>query len=91
LAARDTVKKPLLILFICGWAFMMLSFSGFYDTRRTSLAWHRYHDAPSDATRREIEHSKRLDRREIVIWEAALGTVLIWPVVALTRLTKRQP
>ena len=91
LAARGTVKKPLLILFICGWAFMMLSFSGLYDTRRTALAWHHYHDMRSDATRREIEDAKRLDRREILMWETALGTVLIWPVVALVRLTKKHP
>jgi len=69
----------------------MLSFSGLYDTRRTALAWHRYHDALSDATWRGIQDAKGLDRREILIWEAVLGTVLIWPVIALARPSKKQP
>ena len=68
----------------------MFSFPGLYDTRRTALAWHRYHDAPSDATRSEVEHAKRLDRREILLWEVGLGTVLIWAAVALARRTKIQ-
>lgn len=69
---------------------MMLIFPGLHDTRRMALAVQRYHEAPSDATRAELEDAKRLDRGEILIWEAALGVVLIWPVVALVRLAEKQ-
>ena|SRR5947209_6364656 len=90
LAEHDVVKKMILIVFISGWAFMMLSFSGLYDNHRTALAWHRYNDAPSETTRREIRDAKSLDRREILLWEVALGTVLIWPVIAVFRLSKKE-
>jgi hypothetical protein len=83
-----TMKKFLLILFISVCGCVMVGCPGLYDTRRTRVAWRHYHDAPSETTRRELHDAKRLDRREILVWEAILGAALIGAFVALVRVSK---
>ena len=83
------MKKWSLIIFIAFWLFLMLALSGGYDGRRTAAAWRRHYEAPSETTLEEIQAAKRSDRWHIVSCEGILGTVLIWPVIALARLSRR--
>jgi len=84
------MKKWGLIFFISFWLLVMLVFSGGYDSRETARAWHNYHEAPSDTTLKELQDAKKLDRWHIFVCEMVLGAVLIWPVIALIRHSKRE-
>ncbi len=84
------MKKWSLILFIAFWLLLMLAFSGGYDSHSTAVAWRHHHDAPSEATLKELNAAKRSDRWHILGYEVILGTALIWPVIALVRLARKE-
>ena len=68
----------------------MIAFSGGYDTRRTAAAWHNYLETPNETTLKELRDAKRSDRWQIFVCELVLGGVLIWPVIALVRLSNKE-
>jgi hypothetical protein len=84
------MKKWTLILFISFWIFLMVAVSGDYNSSRTAVAWYRYHTAPSEMTLKEFQDAKRSDRWHILVCELILGGVLVWPVIALIHLSKRE-
>ena len=84
------MKKWTLIFFISFWLLLMIIIPGSYDSRGTAVAWHDYHEAPSETTLKEFQDAKRSDRWHIFVCELVLGGVLVWPVIALVRLSKRE-
>jgi hypothetical protein len=84
------MKKWSLILFIAFWLLLMLAFSGGYDSHTTAVAWHHHHEARSEMTLKELQAAKRSDRWHILFYEMILGAALIWPVIALIRLSRKE-
>lgn len=68
---------------------MMAGCPGIYDSKRRFAAHRHYADAPSDQTKREIEEAKRLDRRDIIVFEFVMLGVLGLSIYAFTRAGKR--
>ena len=84
------MKKWTLILFVVFWLFLMLAFSGGYDSHKTALAVYHHLESPSETTLNELQAAKRSDRWHIFVYEMILAPVLIWPVIQLVRLSKRE-
>ena len=68
---------------------MMLLLPGSYDSRKTAVAWGRYHEAPSASTFKELQAAKRSDRWTILVCELVLGGVRVLPVAALIRMERK--
>ena len=84
------MKKWALILFISFWLLVMLTFPGGYDSSKTAVAWHDYHETPNETTLKALQDAKRSERWHIFVCELVLGAVLVWPVIALVRLSNRE-
>jgi hypothetical protein len=85
------MRKWALILLIACWALVMVGLPGFYDSRKTALAWRQYHDSPGEATLRQLQDAKRSERWQILVCELILAGVVVWPVLAVIRLDRRAP
>lgn len=84
------MRRWSLILFMAFWLLLMVAFSGGYDSHSTAVAWRHHHDAPSEAMLKELNTAKWSDRWHILAYEVVLGAVLIWPVIALVRLSRKE-
>ncbi|HVK59202.1 MAG TPA: hypothetical protein VM735_10500 [Candidatus Kapabacteria bacterium] len=54
---------------------VMVSCPGLYDSKRRAIATRHHFEAPSEATRIELEKAKNLDRRDILVYELVLAGV----------------
>jgi hypothetical protein len=68
---------------------LMAGCPGLHDTKR-KLAWRHYHDAPGEETRREIDEARRLNNREIVVFEVVMVGIFGLFLVAFIRAGKRR-
>ena len=66
------VLRIFLLLFMSLILLLMAGCPGLHDTKRMALAWRHYNDAPSEETRREIDDAKRLNNREIMVFEVVM-------------------
>jgi hypothetical protein len=82
------VLRILLLLFMTSVVLLMAGCPGLYDSQRRFTAQRHYGDAPSEETRREIEEAKRLDRRDIWVFEFVMLGVLGFSVYAYIRAGK---
>ena len=82
------MKKWILIVFISCLILAMVGCPGLYDSKRSVLAHRHYYDAPGQWTQRELDEARRLDRRDILIYELVLGAILVSSVFTLLRLDK---
>ena len=79
------VLRLFLFLFIGFLLLAMAGCPGLYDTKRSIIAHAHHYDAPSEATRLELERAKRLDRRDIFVVELVMGGVVASAVYAFIR------
>ena len=70
------VIRILLFLFMTFWILLMVGCPGLYDSRRMAVAFNHYHDAQTDATRHELDEARRLDRRDILVYESFMAAIL---------------
>jgi hypothetical protein len=64
---------------------VMAGCPGLYDSKRRAIAYHHYSGTPNEATRIELEEAKRLDRRDILVYELVMAGVLAVAVYAFIR------
>jgi hypothetical protein len=83
------VRRILLLLFMGLLLLIMASCPGLYDTKRAALAARHYLDAPSEETQREIEEAKKLDKRDLVVFELAMLGIFGLSIFAFIRAGKR--
>ena len=83
------VLRTFLLLFITVVVLLMAGCPGLYDSKRRFDAQRHYGDAPSEETRREIEEAKRLDRRDIMVFEFVMLGILGFSVYVFIRAGKR--
>jgi hypothetical protein len=82
------VLRIFLLLFMSMVVLMMAGCPAQYDSKRRHTARRHYRDAPSEETRREIEEAKRLDRRDIMVFEFVMLGILGLSVYAFIRAGK---
>jgi len=82
------VLRIFLLLFMSLILLMMAGCPGLYDSKRRFTAQRHYEDAPSEETRREIEDAKRLDKRDIMVFEFVMLGILGFSVYAFIRAGK---
>ena len=82
------VSRMFLLLFMTLVGLLMAGCPGLYDSKRRSVAQRHYGDTPSEETRREIEDAKRLDRRDIMVFEFVMLGILGFSVYAFIRAGK---
>jgi hypothetical protein len=83
------VVRALLLLFIVFLLLTMASCPGLWDTKRRAVAHRHYIDSPSQATEKELEDAKRLDRRDIIIFECVMGCIVGLAFYALIRVGRK--
>src|ERR1041384_4647494 len=64
---------------------VMAGCPGLYDSKRRAIASRHHYDAHSDATRIELEEAKRLDRRDILVYELVMAGIFAGAVNAFIR------
>jgi hypothetical protein len=84
-----SVLRFFLLLFMGFLLLVMAGCPGLYDSNRRAIAHRHYYDAPSEATRIELEEAKRLDRRDIVVYELVMAGVFTVAVYAFIRAGRR--
>ena len=67
---------------------MMAGCPGLYDSKRRVTAHRHYYDAPNEETKRELENAKRLDRRDIIVFETVMLGIFGVSVFAFVRIDK---
>ena len=76
----------LLLFLLMGFLLLaMAGCPGLYDSRRSFIAHAHNYDAPSEATRIELEQAKRLERSDIMVFELVMGGVFALAVYAFMR------
>jgi hypothetical protein len=70
------VLRIFLLMFMAFVLLLMAGCPGLYDSKRRSEAERRYARAPNEETRRGIEEAKRLDRRDIFVFEMVMAGIL---------------
>jgi hypothetical protein len=81
--------RILLILFMSFWIIIMAGCPGLYDSRLMALAVQHYNDARTDASRHELDEARRLDRRDILIYEMIMAGVLGAAIYGFIRIGRR--
>ena len=64
---------------------VMAGCPGQYDSKRRAIASGHYYDAPNEATHIELEEAKRLDRRDILVYELVMAGVFVGAAYAFIR------
>lgn len=82
------ILRICLLLFMSLIVLLMVGCPRLYDTKRMTLAWRHYNDAPSEETRREIDEAKRLNNREIIVFEFVMTGILGLSLFAFIRAGK---
>lgn len=87
-ALRLTMRIALVLLIglVIG---CMVSCPGLYDSKRMALAVKHHHEAPSDATKREIQLARAADNRGIAGFEFLFATVIVVCGYAFIRLGRQ--
>lgn len=83
------VIRVILLVFISFWLSLMLGCPGIYDSHRTAVAYRHYFDNKNDETRREVDAARKLDRRDIVVWEIIMAAVLAGAIYGFIRAGRR--
>ena len=68
---------------------MMAGCPGLYDSHRSAVAHRHYYDSPSDETRHELDAARRLDGRDILVYESIIAVVLAAAIYGFIRAGKR--
>jgi len=84
------VVRILSLLFMCLWLFIMAAYPGFYDTARTAVAYSHYYDAPSDITKHELDEARKLDRRDIFVFESIMAAILAAAAYGFIRVGRKK-
>jgi len=77
--------KLLLLLFMGFLLPFMASCPGLYDSRRSAIAHRHYFESPSQGTQMELEEAKRLNQRDILIYESVMAGMFALAVYAFLR------
>jgi len=80
--------RSVLIILMAGILLLMATCPGLYDSHRSFVAHKHHFTNPSPETLRELAAAKKLDRRDIRIYETIMGTLLVICGVAFTRAGK---
>jgi hypothetical protein len=68
--------RILLLLFMTFWILLMAGCPGMYDSIRMQRAFNHYYDAPNEKTRQDLDEARRLDRRDILVYESIMAAIL---------------
>ena len=79
------VLRLFLLLFMGFLLLLMASCPGLYDSKRSAIAHRHHYDAPNEVTRIELEEAKRLDRRDILVYQLVMAGVFTVTVYAFIR------
>ncbi len=71
------VIRFLLLVFMISIVLMMVGCPCLQHTTRRAIATRHYYDAPSDRTEREVDEAKRLDRRDILVFELVMAGLFV--------------
>lgn len=74
-----------LLLFMGFLLLVMAGCPGLYDSKRRAIAHQHYFDAPSETTRTELEQAKRLDRRDVLVFEFVMAGTFAAALYAFIR------
>jgi hypothetical protein len=77
-----------LLLFMSLIVLMMTGFPAFYDSKRQAVSSRHHRDAPSAATLKELQDARRLDRRDILIFEFAMAGLVALAAFGLAQTRK---
>lgn len=84
-----TVLRIFLLLFTSLILLLMAGCPGLRDSTRRFTAERHYHDAPSAETRQELNEAKRLDHRDVVVFEFVMLGMFGLSFYAFIRAGKR--
>jgi hypothetical protein len=82
------VFRVFLLLFMSVIVLLMAGCPGLYDSKRREIAHRHYTAAPSDSTLKELDEAKRLDSRDILVFELVMAGVLALSVIGFDRAGK---
>jgi len=70
------VIRIFLLLFMTLWIFLMAGCPAMHDSVRMQRAFNHFYAAPSEKTRQELDEARRLDRRDILVYESVMAVIL---------------
>ena len=79
------VRAILFFLFV-SLLLAMAGCPGLWDTKRRRIAFHNYRETPSEVTKAALVEAKRLDRRNIIVFEVVMGGIACVAALALLRM-----